>query len=78
MRRGLTNLVAIMNRHTKKALARRISKRPEAGFCVDALKERVHKLCPPEIMNADRNSVSVSRASPLNERPFFYCCPTNS
>ena len=38
MRRGFLYLVAIMDWHTRKVLAWRISNTLEAGFCVDALK----------------------------------------
>lgn len=56
MRRGFLYLVAIMDWHTRKVLAWRISNRLEADFCVDALNEAIHKFGPPGIMNTDQGS----------------------
>ncbi len=64
MRRGILYLVAIMDWHTRKVLAWRISNTLEADFCVEALNEAIHRFGPPGIINTDSNSVSVS--SPLN------------
>lgn len=60
MRRGFLYLVAIMDWHTRKVLAWRISNTLEADFCVEALKEAVHKFGPPEIMNTDQGSQFTS------------------
>nr|WP_254682218.1 IS3 family transposase [Phaeobacter inhibens] len=62
MRRGFLYLVAIMDWHTRKVLAWRISNTLEAEFCVDALNEAIHKLGPPEIMNTDQGSQFTSFA----------------
>jgi putative transposase len=63
MRRGFLYLVAIMDWHTRKVLAWRISNTLEAEFCVDALNEAIHKFGPPEIMNTDSHMmVTSSRA----------------
>jgi len=43
-------------------LAWRISNTLEAGFCVDALNEAIHKFGPPEIMNTDQGSQFTSFA----------------
>ena len=48
MRRGFLYLVAIMDWHTRKVLAWRISNTLEADFCVEALTEAIHKFGPPE------------------------------
>ncbi|WP_417260175.1 DDE-type integrase/transposase/recombinase [Celeribacter sp.] len=65
MRRGFLYLVSIMDWHTRKVLAWRISNTLEAGFCVDALNEAIHKFGPPEIMNTDSHMmVTSSRHSP--------------
>ncbi|MFT7147400.1 MAG: transposase InsO family protein [Yoonia sp.] len=45
-----------MDWHTRKVLAWRISNTLEAGFCVDALNEAVHKFGAPDIMNTDQGS----------------------
>lgn len=62
MRRGFLYLVAIMDWHTRKVLAWRISNTLEADFCVEALNEAVHKFGPPEIMNTDQGSQFTSFA----------------
>jgi len=61
MRRGFLYLVAIMDWHTRKVLAWRISNTLEADFCVEALNEAIHKFGPPEILNPDRVAVHVLR-----------------
>lgn len=60
MRRGFLYLVAIMDWHTRKVLAWRISNTLEAEFCVDALNEAIHKFGPPEIMNTDSHMMATS------------------
>ena len=60
MRRGFLYLVAIMDWHTRKILAWRISNTLEADFCVEALNEAIHKFGPPEIMNTDQGSQFTS------------------
>jgi putative transposase len=62
MRRGFLYLVAIMDWHTRKVLAWRISNTLEAEFCVDALNEAIHKFGQPEIMNTDQGSQFTSFA----------------
>ena len=62
MRRGFLYLVAIMDWHTRKVLAWRISNTLEADFCVEALGEAIHKFGPPEIMNTDQGSQFTSFA----------------
>ncbi|WP_417729132.1 transposase [Roseovarius sp.] len=59
MRRGFLYLVAIMDWHTRKVLACRISNTLEAGFCVVALNEAIHKFGPPEIMNTDQGVAQI-------------------
>lgn len=60
MRRGFLYLVAIMDWHTRKVLAWRISNTLEADFCVEALNEAIHKFGSPEIMNTDQGSQFTS------------------
>ena len=62
MRMGFLYLVAIMDWHTRKVLAWRISNTLEADFCVDALNEAIHRFGPPEIMNTDQGSQFTSFA----------------
>jgi putative transposase len=62
MRRGFLYLVAIMDWHTRKVLAWRISNTLEADFCVEALNEAIARFGPPEIMNTDQGSQFTSFA----------------
>lgn len=62
MRRGFLYLVAIMDWHSRKVLAWRISNTLEAGFCMDALNEAMHKSGRPEIMNTDHGPQFTSFA----------------
>ena len=62
MRRGFLYLVAIMDWHTRKVLAWRISNTLEAEFCVEALNEAIHRFGPLEIMNTDQGSQFTSYA----------------
>jgi len=62
MRRGFLYLVAIMDWHTRKVLAWRISNTLEADFCVEALNEAIARFGLPEIMNTDQGSQFTSFA----------------
>jgi len=62
MRRGFLYLVAIMDWHTRKVLAWRISNTLEADFCVEALTEAIHRFDLPEIMNTDQGAQFTSFA----------------
>jgi len=60
MRKGFLYLVAIIDWHTRKVLAWRISNTLEADFCVEALDEAIHRFGKPEIMNTDQGSQFTS------------------
>ena len=62
MRRGFLYLVAIIDWHTRKVLAWRISNTLEVDFCVEALNEAIARFGPPEIMNTDQGSQFTSFA----------------
>ena len=62
MRRGFLYLVAVMDWHTRKVLAWRISNTQEADVCVEALNEAIHRFGPPDIMNTDQGSQFTSFA----------------
>ena len=62
MKSGFLYLVAIMDWHTRKVLAWRISNTYEAEFCVEALNEAISRFGPPEIMNTDQGSQFTSFA----------------
>ena len=60
MRRGFLYLVAIMDWHSRKVLAWRLSNTLEADFRVDALKEALTRYGKPEILNTDQDSQFTS------------------
>lgn len=62
MRRGFLYLVAIMDWHSRKVLAWRLSNSMDADFCVEALKEALAKYGKPEIFNTDQGSQFTSGA----------------
>lgn len=62
MRRGFFYLVAIMDWHSRKVLAWRLSNSMDADFCVEALKEALATHGTPEIFNTDQGSQFTSGA----------------
>ena len=62
MRRGFLYLIAIMDWHTRKVLAWRISNTLGTDFCVEALNEAIHRFGAPDIMNTDQGSQFTSFA----------------
>ena len=62
MSRGFMYLVAVMDWHSRKVLAFRLSNTLDADFCVDALKEALDRYGPPEIFNTDQGAQFTSQA----------------
>ena len=60
MARGFMYLVAIMDWHSRKILAWRISNTLESDFCVNALQEALRRYGAPEIFNTDQGSQFTS------------------
>ena len=60
MARGFVYLVAIMDWHSRKVLAWRVSNTLDASFCVDALEEALEAFGAPEIFNTDQGSQFTS------------------
>jgi len=60
MRRGFLYLVAIMDWHSRKVLAWRLSNSMDAAFCVEALKEALATHGTPGIFNTDQGSQFTS------------------
>lgn len=56
MQRGFLYLVTIMDWHSRKVLAWRLSNTMEASFCVEALEDAVARYGVPEIINSDQGS----------------------
>jgi putative transposase len=62
MARGFMYLVAIMDWHSRKILAWRISNTLEPSFCVEALQEALERFGAPEIFNTDQGAQFTSTA----------------
>jgi len=56
MARGWVYLVAVLDWHSRRVLAHRVSITMEADFCVEALREAAARYGPPEIVNTDQGS----------------------
>jgi putative transposase len=60
MERGFMYLVAVMDWHSRKILAWRISNTLEPDFCVQALQEALSRYGRPEIFNTDQGAQFTS------------------
>ena len=60
MARGFVYLVAIMDWHSRKVLAWRLSNTMDAEFCVDALEEAIERYGKPDIFNTDQGAQFTS------------------
>jgi putative transposase len=60
MARGFMYLVAIMDWHSRKILAWRLSNTLESDFCVEALQEALRRYGKPEIFNTDQGAQFTS------------------
>jgi putative transposase len=56
MARGFVYLCAVMDWHTRRILAWRLSNTMEAAFCVEVLEEALARHGKPEIFNTDQGS----------------------
>ena len=56
MARGFVFLTAVLDWHSRRVLAHRVSITLEADFCVAALQEAIAKYGAPQIMNTDQGS----------------------
>lgn len=62
MNRGFMYLVAVMDWHSRKVLAWRLSNTMEADFCVEAVSEAIKRFGTPEIFNTDQGAQFTSDA----------------
>jgi putative transposase len=62
MARGFLYLVAVMDWHSRKVLAWRLSNTMTVDFCVEALQEALARFGPPGIFNTDQGSQFTSEA----------------
>lgn len=56
MARGWVYLVAVLDWHSRRVLAHRVSITMEADFCVEALREAAARWGSPEIVNTDQGA----------------------
>jgi putative transposase len=56
MARGFVFLTAVLDWHSRRVLAHRLSITMQADFCVEALQEAVARYGKPDIMNTDQGS----------------------
>jgi putative transposase len=61
MARGFVYLTAVLDWHTRRVLAHRVSITMDALYCVEAFEEAVLRYGHPEIMNTDQGSQFTSR-----------------
>jgi putative transposase len=54
LRRGFVYLVSILDWHSRKVLAHRMSNTLDSRFCIDALLEAIRKWGRPQIFNTDQ------------------------
>ena len=62
MRKGFLYLVAIMDWHSRRVLAWRVSNTMEVEFCIEALQEALLHHGKPDIFNTDQGSQFTSTA----------------
>ncbi len=62
MRKGFVYLAAVVDWHSRKVLAHRISITMETGFCIEAVEEAIRRFGKPEIFNTDQGSQFTSSA----------------
>jgi putative transposase len=60
MRRGFVYLVAIVDWFSRKVLSWRVSNTLTTDFCLEALREAIHRYGTPEIFNTDQGSQFTS------------------
>lgn len=62
MAKGFVYLAAVIDWHTRRVLAWRVSISMETSFCIDAVEEALHRYGKPEIFNTDQGSQFTSLA----------------
>ncbi|WP_410487287.1 IS3 family transposase [Acinetobacter lwoffii] len=62
MAKGFVYLCAVIDWHSRKVLAHRVSISMEVDFCISALNEAIEKYGSPEIFNTDQGSQFTSDA----------------
>jgi putative transposase len=60
MRRGFVYLVAVVDWFSRKVLSWRVSNTLTTDFCLDAVREAIHRYGTPEVFNTDQGSQFTS------------------
>ncbi len=63
MAKGFVYLAAVIDWHSRRVLAWRVSISMETSFCIDAVEEALHRYGKPEIFNTDQGSQGVFNRS---------------
>ena len=64
MAKGFLYLAAVIDWHSRKALAHWLSNALDASFCVEATEEAIARYGAPEVFNTDQRSL-LPRHSPV-------------
>ena len=62
MAKGFLYLVAVIDWHSRKALAHRLSNTMDAAFCVEAMEEAIVRYGAPQVFNTDQGAQFTSEA----------------
>ena len=62
MAKGFLYFVAVIDWHSRKALAHRLSNTMDAAFCVEAMEEAIVRYGAPEVFNTDQGAQFTSEA----------------
>jgi putative transposase len=62
MRKGFVYLAAVVDWHSRKVLAHRVSITMETDFCIEAVEEAMARYGTPDIFNTDQGSQFTSEA----------------
>ena len=62
MAKGFVYLAAVIDWHTRRVLAWRVSISMETDFCIEAVEDALHRYGKPEIFNTDQGSQFTSLA----------------
>ena len=62
MAKGFVYLAAVVDWHSRKVLAHRVSISMETGFCIEAVEEAIQRFGKPQILNTDQGAQFTASA----------------
>ena len=62
MVKGFLYLVTVIDWHSRKALAHRLSNTMDAAFCVEVMEDAIVRYGTPEVFNTDQGAQFISEA----------------